>query len=272
MQISVDGCKEAHNLNRVYANGNGSWDDCINAIKICVDNDIDWSVHGVITKKTLPFVFESFKWFFNTYAKYKKGGFEFAIDHLKHNTFQIIFEDNYTDEDIDILLLQFSRIAGWIVDHKELTEEQKIKLFDNWFFKTGGTCGAGIGLMALDEKLNMYPCHRTVFGKARKESMLGNVFSPEKFNEKAFKLYNALHNLSRKKKYMYSVATNIDNWKNKTEKAWFMWCPSTNLQECRNPYFQPVKYNIMFTEVNRLIRTLKMAYFGKRRLSNSGGI
>jgi hypothetical protein len=28
----------------------------------------------------------------------------------------------------------------------------------------------------------------------------------------------------------------------------------------------------MFTEVNRLIRTLKMAYFGKRRLSNSGGI
>ena len=269
MQISVDGCKEAHNLNRVDAKGNGSFDDCIKAIECCVENKIQWSVHGVITKATLPYIFESFKWFVEIYIKHKKNGLEFAIEQLKQNTCQIVFEEDYTDEDVDILIDQFTKIAEWMFNHEELDEEQKLWFFDNWFFKTGGTCGVGTGLMALDDKLNIFPCHRTVFGKRREETLFGNVFEPENFDESKFNLFNAFHNLGRKKRYMYSVATQINNWQNKSNNAWFMWCPATNLQETGNPYFQPVKYNVMFTEVNRLIKTLRLAYFGKRRLNNS---
>jgi sulfatase maturation enzyme AslB (radical SAM superfamily) len=262
MQISVDGCKEAHDSNRVDVNGKGSWDDSIAAIKCCIDNDIDWSVHGVVNKDTLPYLFESFKWFFNIYAEHKS--LEYALDHLKHNTFQIVFEEDYDDDDIDIIIEQFRLIGDWIYEHEELTKEQKIQLFDNWFFKTGGTCGAGTGLMALDDKLNIYPCHRNVFGANKDITMLGNVFEPENFDKSKYNLFNALYNLSRKRKYMYSVATNINNWNEKEMNAWFMWCPTTNLQESGNPYFQPAKYNLMFTELNRFIRTLRTAYFGSR--------
>jgi len=271
-QISVDGCKEAHNLNRVYADGSGSWDDCIEAIQLCIDNDIKWSVHGVVCKNTLPYIFESFKWFFNIYADNVKDGIKYSVNHLQHNTFQVVFEDDYTDEDVDIIIEQFSLIADWIVTHEKLTENQKIKLFDNWFLKTGGTCGVGTGLLALDADLNIFPCHRTVFGKAREETKLGNVFKPEEFDESKFILYNAFHNVGKKKRFMYSVVTNISNWKDKVSNAWFMWCPATNLQETGSPYFQPVKYNIMFTEINRLIRTLRMAYFGKGRPNNTSSV
>jgi len=267
IQISIDGCKEANDLNRVFANGKGSYDTIIKAIECCVENNIPWSLHGVFRKSTLSYIFESFKWFFNIYTKY--NGIEFPVEHLKHNTYQIIFEDEYTDDDVDVLIDQFGKIGEWIVNHEELSEEQKLILFDNWFFKTGATCGVGTGLMALDDKLNIFPCHRTVFGKSREETILGNVFEPENFNEKNFHLYNALHNIGRKKKYMYSVVTQLDNWKNKIDNTWFMWCPSTNLQETGSPYFQPVKYNLMFTELNRFIKQLRVHYFGDRGFNNS---
>lgn len=271
IQFSVDGCKEAHDKNRVYPNGSGSFDDVMKGVQVCIDNNIEWSCHGVVNKGTLPYIFESFKWFFNIYKENKKNGLAYAIDHLRHNTFQIIFEDDYDDKDVDILIEQFGKIAEWVWNHPELNEEQKYQMFDNWFFKTGGVCGVGTGLMALDNEMEIYPCHRVVFIKEEQYSAkLGNVFDPEGFRDEQFNTYCAFHKLAKRRKYMYSVLTQIHNFKDKDQNAWFMWCPATNLHETGNPYFQPVKYNLMFTELNRFIRALRLSYFGKRRPSYSG--
>lgn len=269
LQFSVDGCKEAHNINRIYPTGKGSFDDVMKGITAAIENGVEWSCHGVISKKTLPYIFESFKWFFNIYTNNNKDGINYTIEHLKHNTFQIIFEDEYEDKDIDILIDQFGKIAEWIWNHEKLTKAQKFKLFNNWFFKTGGMCGAGTGLLALDEKLNIYPCHRVVFRDRKKDVCIGNVFHPEDFDSDRFQMYNAFHSLGRKKRYMYSAVTHINAFREKRMNTWFMWCPATNIQETKNPYFQPVKYNVMFTELNRFIRSLRLAYFGERQSDNS---
>jgi sulfatase maturation enzyme AslB (radical SAM superfamily) len=260
VQISIDGCKEAIDTNRVFPTGKGTYDKIMEAIECCAENEIKWSVHGVIDKETLPYLFETTKWFFEIYEKYKKEGLDYAVSHLKHNTFQVIFESDYQDSDVDILIDQFFKIADWVWNHKELTQKQKERFFDNFFFKTGGVCGAGAGLIALDTEFNILPCHRVAFTDERENYMLGNVFKPTEF--KNFKLYNAYFKLSKRQRYMYSAVTQNHAYKNPTTLMWFMWCPSTNLQETGSPYFQPVKYNLMFTELNRAIKLLRLMYFG----------
>jgi len=260
VQISVDGCKEANDTNRVFPNGKGTHDQIIKAIECCVENDIEWSLHGVVNKATLPYLFKTTKWFFDIYEKHKPEGILYSIEHLKHNTFQILFESPYDDNDIDILIDQFFKIAKWIWTHEGLNKEQKEKLFDNFFFKHGGVCGAGTGLMALDTNFDIFPCHRLVFRDDNEKYKLGNAFKLDEF--KNFKIYNALHKLGKRYRYMYSAATQNHNYRTPNSLMWFMWCPSTNMEESGNPYFQPVKYNIMFTELNRAIKTLRLMYFG----------
>ncbi|RLI44859.1 hypothetical protein DRO61_11645 [Candidatus Bathyarchaeota archaeon] len=157
LQISVDGIKEAHDLNRVYANGKGTFDDVMKGIECCVENNINWSLHGAMNKDTIPHFFETSKWFFEILANYK--GIEHAVNYLKHNTFQIIFEEEWDDNDVNILIEQFSKVAEWIWNHEELNAVQKKTFFDNFFFKTGGVCGVGTGLLALNDKLDIFPCH-----------------------------------------------------------------------------------------------------------------
>ena len=196
------------------------------------------------------------------YAKYKS--IDYAVRHLKNNTFQVIFEQEWDDNDVDMLINQFYKLADWIWNHEDLSDKQKKILFDNFFFKTGGVCAAGSGLLSLDNKLNIYPCHRLMFGDYFKDKYeLGNVFKPEEFDLHKIQMYNALIILTLRKRYMYSSVTQIDNYKNYNMLSWFNWCPATNLEECKSPFFQPVKYNLMFTEVNRAIKTLRLMYFGE---------
>ena len=260
LQISIDGCKEVNDMNRVFPTGKGTYDHIIKAIECCVENEIEWSIHGVITKETLPYLFETTKWFFDMYVKYKPDGLDFAVDYLKYNTFQIVFEDDYQNSDVDIIIDQFFKIAEWVWNHEEMTDDQKERFFDNFFFKTGGVCGAGTGLLAFDAVFNIFPCHRVAFTDDRDKYLLGNVFDIEGF--KNFKLYNAFHKIGKRKRYMYSAVTQNHNYNNEYSLMWSMWCPATNLQESGNLFLQPVKYNLMLAELNRAIKIIRLSYFG----------
>ncbi len=260
VQISIDGVKEANDLNRVFPSGAGTYDHIIKAIECCVENNIEWSIHGVIDKRTLPYLFETTKWFFEMYAKYKPNGYNYAVDYIKNNTFQIIFESDYDDDDVDLLIKQFFQIAEWVWNHDKLNQEQKERFFDNFFFKMGGVCGAGTGLLVLDTEFDIYPCHRLAFIDDKEAFKLGNAFKVDDF--KNFKLYNSFHKLGKRFKYLYSAITQNHNYNDANNLMWMMWCPATNFTECDNLFFQPVKYNLMFTELNRAIKLIRLSYFG----------
>ena len=64
LQISLDGCKESHDLNRVFPNGNKTFDLLMESIKLCNENDIQYSLHGVLSKNTVKYLIIFVNYFF----------------------------------------------------------------------------------------------------------------------------------------------------------------------------------------------------------------
>lgn len=257
-QISIDGPRHVHNRHRKYPDGRGSFDDVIKGISTCIKHKVQWSIHGVCTKDTLPHFSESIKWFWNTY-KFK--GIDSAIQHMKNNTVQIIFEQDYIDKDVDIIIEQFYDIFNWMSKETSINKASRDKLIMNFFSRHGGTCGAGSSLLALDSEFNIYPCHRLATIKGKEKYKLGNIFKASEFEN--FKIYNSYVRLKRKP-YMYSAKTVL---KQNFTNPWFMWCPATNTQTGDSIYYQSAKYNIMTSEVERAIKDILKNYgnINKRR-------
>jgi sulfatase maturation enzyme AslB (radical SAM superfamily) len=262
-QLSIDGPKHVQDINRIFANGKGSYDKIMEGLEKLIKEGIPWSMHGVVNKETLPYICDIAIWFFETYRKYKDV--KTATDHMGKNTFQIIFEEDYTDEDIDILIREYHKFAEWIYTRDYLSIKEKNTLFEKFFLKNGGVCSAGATLLAVDHEFDIYPCHRTAMIPEKKDLLLGNAFEP--FGLSNYRLYNSFYNLARLKRYIYSAVTNIDNFNDpeKNKFRWFMWCPSTNWQTSGTVYYQNAKYNVAFTELNRAIQALKEAYYIKEK-------
>jgi sulfatase maturation enzyme AslB (radical SAM superfamily) len=278
-QISMDGPKHIHDANRVYADGKtGSYDSVMESIeaivkyneehapqseekKVMVNGSIDdaphqtiqWSIHGVVNKDSLKDVFEISKWGFELMRKYQ--GLTQAIDYIGNNCFQIIFEESYTDEDIDILIDQLDKFCEWVWHQEDLSIETRQHIIGSYLTRRGGVCALGTTLSALDTEFNIYPCHRLASGEYKKESCLGNVFKPEEF--KNFQLYNqAFHQKFRRgESYSSHIDVNFNH-----DIHWFMWCPATNFEETESIYYQNPRYNLMHSELNRFIKMLFYKY------------
>ncbi|KKN90789.1 hypothetical protein LCGC14_0223720 [marine sediment metagenome] len=257
LQISFDGSKKVHDTYRVFPNGKGTYDKIIEGLELCVKEGIEWSIHGVVAKDTIKYFYDTFVWFFEIYKKYKE--LDIAIDFMKNNVFQVIFEQDYSDKDVDELVRQFHKIAEWIYSRDYMTIKQKDQLFHNFLERRGGVCSAGTTLIAFDNNLDMFPCHRLAVVPEKENYYLGNAMDIKTI--KNFKQYNSYYNIGRGYKYMYSAIQHNHDYKDKESLRWFMWCPATNLQTSENVYYQNAKYNVMFVEVNRMVRALKKIYY-----------
>ncbi len=256
MQISFDGVKEAHDMNRVFRKGGKTFDIVLEAIDLCHIHEIPWSLHGVITKKTLPYLADTTMLMVELYDKYE--GINAAISHLGKNMYQIIFEQEYDDHDVDVLLEQFQLICKRIMNHPKYNNDQKKQMLASFLNRKGGVCAAGTTLLAIDVNFDIYPCHRLVaFEEERKRYKLGNIYDTHGF--KQFRLYNSYFRQRHIVSSIYSSDINIKNNLSKNTR-WMNWCPSTNLETSGSIYFQNPKYNLMHVELNRLIDMLEKKY------------
>ncbi len=256
MQISLDGSKETHDLNRVFKDGSPTFDIVYDSIELCQKNNIKWSIHGVVNKQTLPFLADTTMFIIDLYNKFK--GTRETINRMSQNLYQIIFEQEYDDNDVDILLEQFQEVCERIDKSPQFNREQKKQLIKAFLNRSGGVCSVGTTLLAIDVNFNIYPCHRLVaFEEERKKYCLGNVYEPDKFSK--FELFNSYFHQRFINKVVYSSGVNFRDGKDENTK-WINWCPSTNLETSGSIYFQNPKYNIMHVELNRLIIFLEKKY------------
>lgn len=259
LQISLDGPKEVHDLNRIKPNGEGSWDKVMdNIYNICLKHKIKFSIHGVITKETLPKLYDISKFFFE--KNYEFRGKEKAIGDLKINQHQIIFEEDYTDTDIDVVLSEIIRFCDYLWYHPKLTQEEKRKSIYNYLTKQGGVCGAGTALMAVDHNLDIYPCHRQADNSVldKETAKLGKIY--ENHRLKNFGYFNTFFRVNKIDRVTYS--TKIYNHGFESLQTWLNWCPSTNAftSGVENPYYINSKYAILHLEIHRLGAAL-LAYY-----------
>jgi sulfatase maturation enzyme AslB (radical SAM superfamily) len=264
-QISLDGIKEAHDLNRVFPDGSGSWDKVIEAIETCEKYNVKWSIHGVCNRETLKYFAQTTILQLEIFEKYRNR--EEWIRTLRNNCTQVIFEEEYTDEDIDILINEYHKIADYIDNREDLTINEKKEMFENFFLKRGGVCGAGCGMLMLDHNLDIYPCHRNALVPNKEIYNSGNAL--DIYSLKNFRLNNSYYHLGRAKKYLYSAVYNNDNYKGKYNKH-SNWCPTTNYETSNNIYYENSKYNLLTHELNRAIEKIMEAYYGKCGRSDNG--
>jgi len=254
-QISMDGPKDIHDKNRVFGNGAGSFDKVMKGLELLAQNNLPFSLHGVINKQSIKYFFAINKFFFELLMK--ERGIEETIHFFKHNSYQIIFEEEYTQQDIKDLTDGMEKFCDWIFEKQDLEIDKKRQFLKEFLAKKGSICGAGTALLALNVDFDIFPCHRSATISERANFKLGNVYEPENF--KNYRLYNAYYHHAHEVRTSYSAVYDYSP-NDPNAKSWFMWCPSTNLETSGNIYYQNAKYNLLFAEFHRLISYLIKKY------------
>lgn len=256
LQISLDGPEDINDANRVYHDGKGSFTDVLDVANKLVEEGVYVSIHGAVSRTTLPDLFRIFRFHFDTMLKWH--GMKDAIHMTGQNIFQVIFEDDFTDDDVDIFLGQMFKVCEWMMttEDYDFSKSQREELFVNWLKRKGSACIAGNKMICADADFNVYPCHRLAMVSNREDFSLGSLKGPRNF--KNFQLFNTFLQID-KDRSMYSSAQNNIEWKG--DLPWVNWCPSANAESGTSVFHQHSKHNLMISELTTFVPEIA-AFFG----------
>jgi uncharacterized protein len=151
--VSVDGCPEIHDANRIHKDGRGTMKD----IQKWWNWYLEWngaeaaSTKATCNKDTIPYLFKSIK-------------FLHEEMRLKHVNINFIFEDMHlTDDDLKQLNEEMEKSIYYILEHRK---DLHVSMFDKGFGIGGppkdldkGWCGSG-SMPCLSINGKIYPCFR----------------------------------------------------------------------------------------------------------------
>lgn len=166
VQISIDGTKRKHDLNRKYANGNGSYDDLIPNVRLWIEQFEEKATSFmVISHDDLPYLSES-------------------VIHLitlgvKNVVVSIVVEDVWVEGDGEIFEKELMAIADYIIDNR-LWNKVTISPFEENIGKPNKEehiYPCGNPMYVFDANGNIYTCVRFVdFSlRSKKSRMIGTI-------------------------------------------------------------------------------------------------
>jgi uncharacterized protein len=165
--ISIDGTKEKHDLQRIYPDGNGCYDDVIKNLPLWQKQFPDTATKATISTEGIHYIKES------VLHIWKLG--------IKEVNMNVVFENVWQEGDDLRFENQLMELADHILDkklyidhHCSLFREQMGRAMDpvcenqNW-------CGAG-KMLAIDHRGYFYPCLRFTPGclRTKKPIVIGN--------------------------------------------------------------------------------------------------
>lgn len=250
LQISLDGPKMTHDKNRIYADDKGTFDDVIEAAHFCKENGIRHNFHGAITNEEFPYMLDIFKFYWDLLKYDTDNDYDKVINQIGNNIFQIIFECEYTDNDLDTLFKSQNDIAEHILSLDEISMDKKKYLLSQWFKRRGSSCSAGNRLMGVDPRGDIYPCHRLAVVPDKEKYTLGNI------NGRDFKNFQLYNNFMQLNKNYCMFSSNLQNISWNGNLYGMNWCPSTNMQTSGSLFYQSSKYNVFIAEYNRFVEEL----------------
>jgi len=161
IQITIDGTKIKHNLQRVYPGGRGSYDNVVKNIPIWLSQFPDSSTKVTISRDDIPYIKESVLHLW-----------ELGIKEVNIN---VVFEDVWEPGDDDLFEEQLVNLADDIIK-KKLYEDHSCSFFSKFigypYKENMNWCGAG-KMLAIDFSGNFFPCIRFVnFSLQNREGLL----------------------------------------------------------------------------------------------------
>lgn len=166
--ITIDGTRKKHDLNRIYKNGKGSYDDVVKNIPLWLKQFPNASTKVTISSEDIPYIKES------VLHLYELG--------IKEVNINCVFENVWKEGDDGLFENQLMLLADAIIDN-DLYKEYMCSFFqqnigrpldctlqnENW-------CGAG-RMLAIDAQGNFYPCTRFAQYSLREKLaiIIGNI-------------------------------------------------------------------------------------------------
>lgn len=149
--ITIDGTQQKHDMNRIYKDGRGSYNDVVKNISLWLEQFSNSGTKVTVGSADLPYIVES------VLHLYGLG--------IKDVNINVVFEDVWKENDDKLLEEQLLKLADIIIDRK-LYEDHSCSFFSDFI----GTpqdrerdnqnwCGAG-KMLSIDSKGNFYPCTR----------------------------------------------------------------------------------------------------------------
>lgn len=166
--ITIDGTREKHDLNRVYKNGKGSYDDVVKNIPLWLKQFPNASTKVTISSEDIPYIKDSVLHLY-----------ELGITEVNINC---VFEDVWKANDDKRFEEQLIQLADAIIDNN-LYKNYVCSFFLkdigrplNCTLQNGNWCGAG-RMLAIDAQGNFYPCTRFAQYSLRSKTALiiGNI-------------------------------------------------------------------------------------------------
>ena len=164
ISISIDGTKEKNDLNRIYKNGRGSYDNIINNVKLWRKQFPTLGTRMTISHGDIPYVCDSVKHLISL-----------GIKKIDVNP---VLEDVWRDGDDHLLETQLIMIADYIVESDLfLDKDVDLTCFDDFIGHPlegkdmNNPCGSMF--LAIDAKGNFYTCMR--FAKYSLRSKLPRI-------------------------------------------------------------------------------------------------
>lgn len=168
ISISIDGVRERHNQQRIYSNGEGSFDDVLPNVKQWISDFGFTSVKSTIAHDDIKYVKDSVLFLY-----------QLGVTNVHMNT---VYEVVWTEDDAKLFENQLYELADEILKN-EFYNSHTCSLFDesignplprtydkNW-------CGCG-EMLAIDHKGYIYPCIRfNKFSLSKKQHrVIGNIY------------------------------------------------------------------------------------------------
>ena len=175
LSVSVDGTKFAHDLNRVDARGNGSYEHSIQQLKKILEQGIEPRIRMTVCASTIPYLYEGVK-------ELKRLGC--------HNIVAApdFCDISWTEEDIEKLKQQL-----WMIEEKLNGLEIEFTFYDNHPLRKKGKCSGGTATCCIDVDGSVYPC---TFAVGNSQFCIGNVKTGIQKNKvDDFMKINEAHNL-----------------------------------------------------------------------------
>lgn len=167
--ITIDGTEKKHNINRVYKDGRGSYQNVVKNIPLWLSQFPYASTKVTISSADIPYIRESVVHLFQL--------------GIKEVNINCVLEDVWNDGDDIIFEHQLIELADWIIDNNYYRDyncsfydwEHLGKPLDSKY-NNQNWCGAG-RMLSVDAAGNFYPCTR--FAKyslrEKKPIIIGNI-------------------------------------------------------------------------------------------------
>ncbi|MEG0295813.1 MAG: radical SAM protein [Clostridium sp.] len=173
--VSLDGVKEVNDKNRIYINGQGTFDDVMRNLNTLKESGVNPRIRTTVTPETVNNLFETFKYFHE-------------LGHYSVSSVLDFTNTSWSKEDILKYYTNLDKILSYLQKYDNNNFRAKLSNIKKATFKEKNKCGAGKSSFHINYNGDIYPCS---YSMSDEKNIIGNV--QEGINKKSIETIDIMN-------------------------------------------------------------------------------